>query len=462
MILVKIPDYCNAELEYVLSVILGEFLGLEWSSETENRSDFKLCLEGKSNELRLPNSFFSIVNKKWLDSFTVPKETLCDWDATELAVPINLVSDKVPILFGDVKYQVNSKSDQIQLPIDIFGSIFFMLSRYEEVVSAERDIHERFPFTASLAYKSGFLHRPIVDEYVEILWAALYKLWPQLQRKPRKFRQQISCDVDNPYSQYTKGVRTTIKVIGGDLIKRKSLVTAFNTGINAVSSRFGCYRYDPVNTFDWIMDENEKVGNVVTFYFISGHSVPKMDGDYNLDEPRIRDLMRRIHMRGHKIGLHGSYGTFLNPFEYHKDLDTLKMVMEEEGIKQLEIGNRQHYLRWSSSVTAKILEEENVQHDSTLGFAEHAGFRCGTSHEYPMYDLICRVQLKLQQRPLIVMECSVIDSSYMGLGETDRALNFMQTLKDRCRQFDGQFSLLWHNCGFMTKERKNIYKELLA
>ena len=53
-----------------------------------------------------------------------------------------------------------------------------MLSRYEEAVLLDRDDHDRFPATASIAYKTGFLDRPIIDEYVEILWVAMKRVWP--------------------------------------------------------------------------------------------------------------------------------------------------------------------------------------------------------------------------------------------------------------------------------------------
>jgi len=41
-----------------------------------------------------------------------------------------------------------------------------MLTRYEEVVKSVKDEHERFPARASLAYREGFLMRPIVNEYL--------------------------------------------------------------------------------------------------------------------------------------------------------------------------------------------------------------------------------------------------------------------------------------------------------
>ena len=62
---------------------------------------------------------------------------------------------------------------RIEVPLDIFGSAFFMLTRYEEMVITERDTHGRFPARASIAYREGLLERPIVDEYLELLWAAI-------------------------------------------------------------------------------------------------------------------------------------------------------------------------------------------------------------------------------------------------------------------------------------------------
>jgi hypothetical protein len=73
-----------------------------------------------------------------------------------------------------------------------------MLTRYEEMVLHERDEHDRFPAAASLASRSGFFDYPIVNVYVEVLWACLRRLWPELRRGTRQPRTQISCDVDWP------------------------------------------------------------------------------------------------------------------------------------------------------------------------------------------------------------------------------------------------------------------------
>jgi len=65
-----------------------------------------------------------------------------------------------------------------------------LLTRLEEAVSNEHDAHGRFPASAALAVRSGFSQRPLADEYVEVLWWALRKLWPSLERRPQTFATQ--------------------------------------------------------------------------------------------------------------------------------------------------------------------------------------------------------------------------------------------------------------------------------
>jgi len=61
-------------------------------------------------------------------------------------------------------------------------------------------------------------------------------------------------------------------------------------------------------------------------------------------------------------------------------------------------------------------EQAGFQYDSTLSYADRPGFRCGTCHPYPMFDPMAQRPLRLIQRPLIAMECSVIAPRYLGLG----------------------------------------------
>nr|WP_242479602.1 hypothetical protein [Lamprobacter modestohalophilus] len=176
------------------------------------RDDVSIRLTDQPGELRLPDHFFSQFREApeaWLSDASLPVLTpavqLPSWDSRALAPDILLTDPRLPILYGDAETspgprRAAEQGDRIDLPLDVFGAAFFMLSRYEEAVLPDRDNHDRFPATASLAQRAGFLDRPIIDEYVEILWAAMQRRWPRLQRKPRQARTLVSCDVDSPFA----------------------------------------------------------------------------------------------------------------------------------------------------------------------------------------------------------------------------------------------------------------------
>ncbi|WP_234909911.1 polysaccharide deacetylase family protein, partial [Vibrio anguillarum] len=117
--------------------------------------------------------------------------------------------------------------------------------------------------------------------------------------------------------------------------------------------------------------------------------------------------MRRIHERGHEIGLHPSYGTFQQPELIKQEAERLKRICAEESIDQHVWGGRMHYLRWEQSTTMRAWAGAGMTYDSTLGYADRPGFRCGTCFEYPAFDPVAQEQLNLRIRPLVVMECTV-------------------------------------------------------
>lgn len=102
-----------------------------------------------------------------------------------------------------------------------------------------------------------------------------------------------------------------------------------------------------------------------------------------------------------------------------------------------------------------------MSYDSTLGYADRVGFRCGTCFEYPAFDPVEQKVLKLHIRPLIVMDCTLIDKEYMGLGFSDYAKIKLLQLKNHCMTLGGNFSMLWHNSYFMNQESPDFYKSLM-
>jgi len=135
--------------------------------------------------------------------------------------------------------------------------------------------------------------------------------------------------------------------------------------------------------------------------------------------------------------------------------------LKEEGIEQEDIGGRQHYLRWDALITAKNWEAGKLSYDSTLAYADHVGFRCGVCYEFPLYDLVERRELTVVERPLIVMEGTLLDPVYNAITQKDVMLEEIQSLVDKIKLFHGDFTLLWHNSYFERDWYASCYEEIV-
>ncbi len=456
MLTISVPDL-SPELSWVCSVLLNDCLGVEYTVQTAHAENFRLHCNGR--HIELPNIFFALASRRGFDQSLLPQTPLAVWDSRATGLHPILVKPLVPVIFGSNARPSVVKDDAIYIPIDIFGSAFFMLSRCEEAFNKVRDGHDRFPTAASLAYRENFLDRPIVDEYVEILWTAIRHLWPGLKRKKRMPRTLVSCDVDLPFDPACASLYRLGKRLIGQTWRQKSASAVSGLIKSYLAVKRGDYSRDPYRTaIDWIMDVNEEAGNRVAFYFIPERTDKRIDNSVSLDEPRMRVLMRNIRARGHEIGIHPGYNTYQSPTTFAQSVATLRRVMAEEGITQATLGGRQHYLRWNTPTTATLWDDNGLTYDSTLSFADRPGFRCGTCHEYRMYDLAHRKPLKLLQRPLVTMEAS----RYDGLEYKNNALEIMQRYKRVCYQFGGNFTLLWHNSYFENRDAKSIYREIIS
>jgi hypothetical protein len=461
MIKVNIPLICENEQRYILDIVLGEFLGLPYELQTYAGDDIELTVVGNPNRLTVDSSFFHVAEKAWLKPISLPSLPLEVWDPTSDSLYANIVNQSVPVLYGEGGLLVLDGS--FHLKLDIFGSSFFMLSRYEELVTMERDSHQRFSAISSIAFKGDFLERPIVNEYVEILWETMSRIWPELVRIKRSFRMLISCDVDHPFDLASTSLSKTARRILARCLRDKNPTLAARDGLNYIFKKFGSDRFDSYrNNIDWMMLVNQKAGNVVVFNFIPIQTDAKRDDPTNIASQSLMNLLECISTSGHQLGIHPGYKTFDSPLNIERSVREFSKMCSTLGISHTNSGGRQHYLRYDIGITPRLLDSHGLSYDSSLGFADKAGYRCGTCYEYSMYDLIERNRLRIKQRPLVAMDCTIVSDTYEGLGFSSSALERFEKFKSISRQFNGDYSLLWHNSFFMSLESKQIYTKLVS
>lgn len=433
----------SAPIEYILNLLISTY-GITYQiMSTANLNLENLNLEetlvisygntflniGVGKQIHIYSSDF--FGKNYLKPGSMPKSPLSRFN-------------NLPIIYkgtGRFDDWVKESDDLIETNIDIIASSFFMVSRYEELVIDIRDHYDRFPARASLAYKEGFLDRPIVNEYVELLWGWIQSLKPELKRKSlwpdnKAFAVCLTHDVDR-IRLY--GFPFALLYIGARIVKHRKLKEAINMAVDYIKV-LAKLKKDPFDTFDYMLNIEQGLGSKSSFFFLAGKS--RRDFADTVKRKSVVRLIRNLEKKGCEIGLHPSLGSYNNP---------QLMVDEKRELDKIVINNtygcRQHYLRFKVPVTWNIQQEVGLLYDSTLSFADHAGFRCGLCIPFQPFNVLENRPLSIWELPLTVMEGSLQDPSYQNL-PPEEAYEEIIKLIVAAKKHGGVFVLLWHNSSF--------------
>lgn len=364
-------------------------------------------------------------------------------------------TQKIPMIFDDDSVDDGviclETDSSIQIPYDILTPSFVLLSRYEEFQSKRQDAHGRYPYNRSLAEKYDMVEIPLVDEYAMLLrrWLCLY--FPdRFKAVPRTPRIVPTHDIDILY-RFTGRFQAMKSIFGRDLL--------INCDLKMVRKSLEDYKkwkshpyWDPYLRAAVEMLEREAEQHLSPIFFVKATEKNHPDATYDVHDPLLQHLIWNVTSRGGQIGLHGSYPSAEHLQYLHKEKQNLSELCD----KTISV-SRQHYLRTFFADDPNSLDlwrQVGITDDYTLGFAERCGFRCGTCHPYPLYDVRHDKVTDIIEHPLIVMDGTLSD--YMKLSVEDaRALT--QRLKQRCLDVEGDFVILWHNHA-TTREMKPYYE----
>jgi len=427
------------EQEYIVDVLLRDFLGLDIHVMPRAQSDtLVISLDGKS--VCLPQTLLAGDEREALAQRR--PASIRELDVRRSELPSNAFGGaSVPILYGDPDSGgrwITRTSDDVTIHADVLGSSFFLLTRLEEVGSQARDEYGLFPAAASLAALHGFLGRPLVDEYVRILWCVLQSQWPELRRSPRSFRTRVSHDVDRPFAYDHAGLRDRVWTVRNHARTHVLPGLGGSRILNAVAASLGLPHNDPFSNFEWLVELDESHGHRATYYFLCGGDT-QFDGRYDVAAPAIRSLLRTLANAGHEIGLHGSFATIDDAPMMAAQRSRLAEVLADEGLPADVLAGRQHYLRWRAPVTWRVAEEAGLRFDSSVGYNDRIGFRAGTSFDYPVFDVERRRPLRLRERPLHVMDRALQDM------DEPASLQAVDNVRREVARHGGTLEVLWHN-----------------
>ena len=350
-------------------------------------------------------------------------------------VKIGLDSDRLPALCLSGGKDACFYNGTGPFPLDLVAATFLLLTRWEEMQNpSDLDVWGNFPASATLGGRHGFLDRPVLDE-----WAAVIRAWLKAKnqgwREDREtFRIRMTHDIDHPY-KFTSLYRV-LRVLAKAVLRDRSVGKAMKQLLLGVRSRINPSADPFCCGVEALMSLDESLGVYGTFFFMTADPGP-FDEGYDLSSPRCRRLLEDVLSRGHEVGWHPSYQASENENVFWREKARMDDVMEGT-----PYGARFHYLRWQVGRSWKMLADAGCLFDSSLGFNETTGFRCGTSLPFPAYDLGAELPLSLEERPFSVQDNALFHC--MGL-DRSAAAERVGLLLDRVRVVSGEMTIVIHN-----------------
>ena len=338
-------------------------------------------------------------------------------------------------------FKVNS-----QHPFDIFAAAFYLLSRYEEYLPHEKDIYGRYAHTNSLAFRKGFLDKPLVNIWIKDFRERLQQMFTHYQLPPHnRFIFLPTYDIDEAFAyKYKSWWRVT-----GGLI-RSLLRFDFHSVAERIAVMTG-KKTDPYDSYKWIEQLHQNNHPPAQFFFLLAPRTYKYDKNIL---PRVKKFRRLISDISRKfvVGIHPSWQSGENNSVLHSEILTLEKIIN----KKVRF-SRQHYIRFSMPSTFRELIKQGITADYSMGYGSINGFRASVASIFYWYDLENEHTTPLSLYPFCYMEAnSYFEQKYTA----EQALEEMRQYFRKVREVDGLLITLWHNSFLGSAKRFKGWKEV--
>jgi len=287
-----------------------------------------------------------------------------------------------------------------EFKFDLIETIFFHISRIEEwsCEDTQLDQWDCMRSEEQFLVKNQLHQIPVVDRIVYAFSKAL-----GVQHTSSNSLFKITHDIDA--ITYKPTLFSSLRASIGILIRGQGWTPVIRIWISYLTN--GKNRYD---TFDWLLSDSSALEKNI-YFLVDGAT--EYDTPFDLRTERMKTIFLLCQERNYKIGIHPSY----NCWKDEKMLQNEKEKLENLINDTIDI-SRQHYLHFDFKTTPKILDHLAIKEDSTLGFNDRIGFRCGTGFGYHLYDFENERPFKFIETPLVFMDSSLLNETNYDLEKT--------------------------------------------
>ncbi len=279
---------------------------------------------------------------------------------------------------------INDFFDGKRFAFDWIETIFFHLSRYEEYHfnPVMRNQWDMMPEKEQILVKNKLHHFPVVDELVTAILVTFG--FPVLNVKSK---WSLSHDID--YLSRKQGLQNKIKQF--------LFFVKYGSSIKSAYKHAFTKEHQVYSDFSFLDSSDQAISKIIYFH---------VGGDHIFDPGRTEDRQAQIQKlatealdKGYEIGIHPSYLAAKNDELFQEEKTLLETIIGQK----IEL-SRQHYLHFDFENTLDILEKNNIREDSSLGFNEHVGFRCGTGFNFYLFNWKLKAKSSVIEQPLVWMD----------------------------------------------------------
>lgn len=336
--------------------------------------------------------------------------------------------------------------ERSNLPFDILAASFYLLSRYEEYLPHVKDQHGRFPPGESLAFRYGFLRKPLVDLWAYKFLQALQERFPGIEVAGPAYRFNPIVDVTTSHCYAHRGFFRGMAGFMLDLsrFRLKRIWERFRVWFRPAS--------DPYNNYDHLiaLDRKYRSRTMFFFQFAEYSTYDKNVSPYNNS---FRYLIKSVADYC-IVSLAVSYTASEN-------LDILK----EEKRRLSEVLHRPvkysriRYNRVDIPHTFRSLIEAEFTQDFSLGYTHEIGFRASTCTPFFFYDITLE-----SQQPIKVCPFAFHDYALLKYSSKDSLWRDLDEIYRQVKSVNGRLIPVFSNellGGDQKMDWLALYEELL-
>lgn len=328
---------------------------------------------------------------------------------------------------------------------DIFASLFYLLSRYEEYLPHQQDIYGRYAHENSLAYQQKFLHLPLINIWLATFKKAVEKKYSISDTQNASFRFIPTYDIDEAFSYKHKGLLRTAGGIGKAFLKGEW--ARISERRKVISGALP----DPFDSYEW-MDILHKQYRLHPRYFFL---VPQKTGKYDRNIPPAEEAQQQLirqHAEKYETGIHPSWQSGDDPLLIKKEIRTLETITGKR-----ITASRQHFIRLTLPQTYRYLIDAGIREEFSMGYGSINGFRASVASPFYWYDLEREETTSLLLYPFCFMDAnSFFEQKY----SPQQALEEMRHYYKEVKAVNGTLITLWHNTFLGTDKLFEGWREV--